>query len=264
MKKRYSVLFYNISFWFNYNLRKCNKFSILNICHILLLIGYYNIYAQNNSDYRSNKIALQNAAIKTTSKDFLLIQNEVTYISIISIVLILFALAIVVKFLLLPEINFEEEQRDTHSGFFKKLKEMFKKTQFVLSLIVLIFYFVFKVLAGNLSKIFVKRIGTYGDDIDFYQELILCTMTAMAVGCILGIALIPKYTSLTGFLKLSCLLGILLIVTILFISPSTMIILPGIPELPLITVLVSLMGFVNALCWPVIWLIVFQDFTDLQ
>ena len=38
-----------------------------------------------------------------------------------------------------------------------------------------------------------------------------------------------------------------------------MIQLPGIPELPVVIILVALLGLANALCWPAIWPMALQD-----
>ncbi len=84
-------------------------------------------------------------------------------------------------------------------------------------------------------------------------------MTAMVVGYILGITLIPKYVSQVTALKFSGVLGLILVVLIVSISPSIMIQLPGIPALPLVIIFVALMGLANALCWPAIWPMALQD-----
>lgn len=84
-------------------------------------------------------------------------------------------------------------------------------------------------------------------------------MTAMVIGYILGITLIPKYVSQVTALKISGILGLILVLLIVFISPNIMIALPGIPKLPLVIILVALMGLSNALCWPAIWPMALQD-----
>ncbi|AOW10404.1 hypothetical protein EM308_13335 [Flavobacterium gilvum] len=217
----------------------------------------------HNADYGVDKKDVQNAVGETNTQDSFFLEQQVSFISVS---IIIFVLAIVLKFLLLPEMNFVEDQSKINLSFFQKIKNMLMQPQFVLALIVLILYFytASEILAGNSLGDFLKRLEVYVVQLDFYQKLILFTMTSIVIGCVLGIALIPKYVSLTSFLKLSCTLGVLLAVTILFISPCTMItLLPGIPELPVVIVLVAVLGFVNALFWPVIWSIVFRDFKDL-
>ena len=84
-------------------------------------------------------------------------------------------------------------------------------------------------------------------------------MTAMLIGYILGITLIPKYLSQVKALKISGVLGLLLVILIVSLSPSILIQLPFIPALPLIIILVALLGLANALCWPAIWPLALQN-----
>ena len=69
----------------------------------------------------------------------------------------------------------------------------------------------------------------------------------MVVGYILGITLIPKYLSQVTALKASGFLGVILVLAIVLISPKIMIQLPGIPNLPVVILLVALLGLANAL-----------------
>jgi fucose permease len=84
-------------------------------------------------------------------------------------------------------------------------------------------------------------------------------MTAMVVGYILGITLIPKYISQVTALKASGILGLLLVILIVLISPTITVQLPGIPIVPVVIILVALLGLANALCWPAIWPMALQD-----
>ncbi|MFC3333564.1 MFS transporter [Flavobacterium palustre] len=93
----------------------------------------------------------------------------------------------------------------------------------------------------------------------FYLKLTSFTMTAMLVGYIVGITLIPKYLSQVNALKISGILGVILVFSIVLLSPSIMIQLPLIPALPLVIILVALFGLVNALCWPAIWPLALQN-----
>lgn len=284
MKKWYSILFFHLCQWHSYRLQKCNNFCVLYICSILFFIVSSPAIAKSNSNiihqddlsrafglgtmmlsnsvhYDGNKIALQNTAVKSVAHDSLILQNGVPYISI---VLIMFVLILVVKFLVFPEVNFDQNQIVTRVSVFQQISGLFRRPQFVLGLIVLTLYFNISSEVLNCNSIdgFIKKFQTYGGEMDYYQKLILSTMTAMVIGCILGMVIDPKYIFLKVFLKLSCLLGVLSAAVILFISSSTMISISGIPDLPLVIVLVSLMGFVNGLCWPVIWAIIFKDFME--
>jgi fucose permease len=164
-----------------------------------------------------------------------------------------------VKFSPLPEIDLDKDGKVGHLSIFQQIKDAFKYPQLVLGVITLMFYIAAEVLAGDSIGSFGKKLGVYGENGNFYLNLTSFTMTSMVIGYILGITLIPKYVSQVLALKLSGLLGIILVLSIVFISPNIMVALPGIPVLPLVIILVALMGLANALCWPAIWPMALQD-----
>jgi len=210
----------------------------------------------NMGDYTADKIASLNVTQKAAALDSLALQLQVPYIFM---GLIIFVLAILVKFSPLPEISLDEDGDVAHLGIFQQIRNVLKRPQLVLGVITLMLYVAAEVLAGDSIGGFGKKLGVYGDNGDFYLKLTSFTMTAMVIGYILGITLIPKYVSQVTALKVSGLLGVILVLLIVFISPSVMIALPGIPVLPLVIILVALMGLSNALCWPAIWPMALQD-----
>ncbi|MGQ7944346.1 sugar MFS transporter [Flavobacterium sp. WC2509] len=210
----------------------------------------------NMGDYTADKIASLNVTQKAAALDSLALQLQVPYIFM---GLIIFVLAILVKFSPLPEISLDEDGDVAHQSIFQQIRNVLKRPQLVLGVITLMLYVAAEVLAGDSIGGFGKRLGVYGDNGDFYLKLTSFTMTAMVIGYILGITLIPKYVSQVTALKVSGLLGVILVLLIVFISPNIMIALPGIPLLPLVIILVALMGLSNALCWPAIWPMALQD-----
>ncbi|WP_456311689.1 sugar MFS transporter [Pseudomonas shirazensis] len=210
----------------------------------------------NIGDYSADKIAAMTLAQKETALDVLALQLQTPYIYMAGIMLVL---AILVKFSPLPEINLDDEGQVAHLSIFKQIKEAFKHPQLVFGVITLMVYIAAEVLAGDSIGGFGKQLGVYGENGSFYLKLTSFTMTAMVVGYILGITLIPKYVSQVFALKVSGFLGLILVALIVILSPKIMVQLPGIPQLPLVIILVALLGLANALCWPAIWPMALQD-----
>lgn len=210
----------------------------------------------NMQDYTADKIAVLDFATKSAVLDSLALQLQTPYLYMGAIILVLAAL---VKLSPLPEIDLDEDGKVLNQSVFKQIVNAFKYPQLVLGVITLILYLSAEVLAGDSIGGFGKQLGVYGEDGNFYLKLTSFTMTAMVIGYILGITLIPKYVSQVTALKASGILGLILVLIIVSISPTIMIQLPGIPALPLVIILVSLLGLANALCWPAIWPMALQD-----
>jgi FHS family L-fucose permease-like MFS transporter len=172
---------------------------------------------------------------------------------------IIIVLAVLVKLFPLPEIDLAKDGNVSHLSILKQIINAFRYPQLVLGVITLMLYLAAEVLAGDSIGGFGKQLGVYGANGNFYLKLTSFTMTAMVIGYILGITLIPKYVSQVTALKASGILGLVLVLLIVSVSPSVMIQLPGIPVLPLVIILVALMGLANALCWPAIWPMALQD-----
>jgi FHS family L-fucose permease-like MFS transporter len=210
----------------------------------------------NMQDYTADKIAALDSIAKSQALDTLALQLQTPYLYM---GLIIFVLAVLVKLSPLPEIDLDEDGNVAHLSIFKQILNAFKFPQLVLGVITLMLYMAAEVLAGDSIGGFGKQLGVYGENGDFYLKLTSFTMTAMVIGYILGITLIPKYVSQVTALKVSGILGLILVLLIVSISPSIMIQFPGIPALPIVIILVALMGLANALCWPAIWPMALQD-----
>ncbi|PAM95445.1 glucose/galactose MFS transporter [Flavobacterium sp. IR1] len=210
----------------------------------------------NMQEFTADKIAALDAVSKSNALDALALQLQRPYLYMGLIIMIL---AVLVKFSPLPEIDLDEDGNVSDLSIFKQVKNAFKRPQLVLGVITLMLYLAAEVLAGDSIGGFGKQLGVYGAEGNFYLKLTSFTMSAMVVGYVLGITLIPKYVSQVTALKVSGLLGIVLVVLIVFISPTIMIQLPGIPNLPFVILLVALLGLANALCWPAIWPMALED-----
>ncbi|MFV8327554.1 sugar MFS transporter [Flavobacterium sp. ZS1P14] len=210
----------------------------------------------NMQEYTAAKIAALDPIAKSAALDTLALQLQIPYLYMGGIILVL---AVLVKLSPLPEIDLDEDGNVAHLSIFKQILHAFRYPQLVLGVITLMLYLAAEVLAGDSIGGFGKQLGVYGQDGNFYLKLTSFTMTAMVVGYILGITLIPKYVSQATALKISGILGLILVLSIVSISPSVIIQLPGIPALPVVILFVALMGLANALCWPAIWPMALQD-----
>jgi fucose permease len=208
------------------------------------------------SDYTADKISVLDNIAKSEALDALALQLQSPYIYM---GLVIFLLAIVIKYSPLPEIDLDEDGHVAHLSVLQQIKGALKYPQLVFGVITLMLYLACEVLAGDSIGGLGKQLGVYGENGDFYLKLTSFTMTAMVIGYILGIILIPKYVSQVLALKISGILGVILVLLIVSISPSIMIQLPGAPSLPLVIILVALMGLANSLCWPAIWPMALQD-----
>ncbi|KVV15662.1 glucose/galactose MFS transporter [Flavobacterium sp. TMP13] len=209
----------------------------------------------NMKEYTADKIALLDSVQKSKVLDDLALQLQHPYL--LMGVIIVF-LAFLVKLAPLPEIDLGDDEI-MNVSMLQQLKNAFKYPQLVLGVITLMLYLAAEVLAGDSIGGFGKQLGVYGANGDFYLKLTSFTMTAMVIGYIIGIILIPKYVSQVTALKASAILGLILVALIVSLSPELQIQLPGIPELPIVLLLVALLGLANALCWPAIWPLALQD-----
>ena len=199
----------------------------------------------NMQDFTAEKIAMLDSVSKTNALNSLALQLQTPYLYM---GLTITVLALLVKLAPLPEIDLDEDGSVNHLSVFKQIKNALQRPQLVLGVITLMLYVAAEVIAGDSIGGFGKQLGVYGTEGNFYLKLTSFTMSAMVVGYILGIMLIPKYVSQVAALKASGVLGVVLVVMIVLISPSIMIQLPGVPNLPVVILLVALLGLANALC----------------
>lgn len=204
----------------------------------------------NMQDYTADKIAALDLVAKSEALDALALQLQSPYIYMGVVILLL---AIVIRFSPLQEIDLDEDGHVEHLNILMQIKGAFKYPQLVLGVITLALYVAVEVIAGDTIGGFGKHLGVYGDNGDFYLKLTSFTMTFMVLGYIIGITLIPKYISQVNALKSSGILGVVLALLIVIVPSAIMIELPGMPQIPLVIILVATLGFANALCWPAIW-----------
>ncbi len=204
----------------------------------------------NMGDYTEDKINALDLAARSEALDSLALQLQTPYIYMGFVILVL---AVLIKFSPLPEIDLDEDGEVAHLSIFQQIKGAFKYPQLVLGVVTLMLYVAAEVIAGDSIGGFGKQLGVYGDNGDFYLKLTSFTMTFMVIGYVSGIVLIPKYVSQMVALKLSGVLGVILVIAIVLIPDTILVQLPSMPAIPLVIILVALLGLANALCWPAIW-----------
>ncbi len=236
------------------------RISILGIANklagFIAPLALTALVLSNMQDYTAEKIALMDSATKEAALDSLALQLQTPYLYMGAIILVL---AVLLKFSKLPEIDLDEDGSVGHLSIFKQIKNVLRYPQLVLGVITLMLYMSVEVLAGDSIGGFGKQLGLYGENGDFYLKLTSFTMTAMCIGYILGIMLIPKVVSQSTALKASGILGLVLVVLIVSISPNVTIPFFGIDKFPIVILLVASLGLANALCWPAIWPMALQD-----
>jgi glucose/galactose transporter len=150
---------------------------------------------------------------------------------------VLVALAILVYFSSLPEIDTDQEDETLAAANLKKTS-VFQFPHLLLGTIAMFFYIGVEVIAGDtvISYALTKGIGSEAATL-----FTTYTLTAMIVGYLIGIVAIPKYISQEKALKISGILGIVLGLGAIFTDGFVSVLL------------VSLLGLANALVFPAIW-----------
>ncbi|WP_331353266.1 N-acetylglucosamine MFS transporter NagP [Cellvibrio sp. UBA7671] len=162
--------------------------------------------------------------------------------------LVIGAVAFLVKFSSLPELESEDDSSEK-----LPLRGALQFPNLVLGVMALFLYVGVEVIAGD-------TIGAYGRSIGFSNFSILTsiTMTCMVIGYILGILLIPRVISQQNMLLVSAALGVFISLCIVFgsnesTSISSLFAFLGAPAIPNTILCIALLGLANAIVWPAIW-----------
>ena len=165
----------------------------------------------------------------------------------------LLAAALFIRFSPLPPL--EDEQPNEHTG----TSSVWKHPQLILGVAALFVYVWAEVLAGDSIPVYAERLGT---PLDTAKLLTSLTLSAMLVGYLIGIVLMPKYLSQAKALIASVLVALVCVAAVIMVDPArtaTVWIFDlsafqgRIVVLPVTVICVALLGFGNALMWPAIW-----------
>lgn len=191
------------------------------------------------------------ASMDAATKEAQISQMSVQLIQpYVAMAISLLVLAYLFSLLKLPTIAQDETTSDTtESG--KRITDF---PHLILGAITLFFYVGVEVVAGD-------TIGLYGSSIGVANATSLTsyTMSAMVVGYVLGLILIPRVISQSHALLGSAALGAVLTIAITFASNSSTAISDvlwgwsGIQTLPNSIALIALLGLANAMVWPAVW-----------
>ncbi len=216
-----------------------NKFAgfLAPIVFTILVLGDF-------SSVTAQSVSMMSEQERTATIDSLSVSLIYPYLSM---AIVLFVLAILLKMSSLPELVLEEENVVSDG----KLR---RHPQLILGAITLFMYVGVEVIAGD-------TIGLYGSQIGVENATALTsyTMAFMIIGYLLGLVVIPKLISQSQALFGSALLGIIVTLLLLFSDDKSTLYSDilwswmGIRSLPDPVTLLALLGLANALVWPAVW-----------
>jgi FHS family L-fucose permease-like MFS transporter len=213
------------------------RISIMGICNKVagtlapLILGAIVL---SDADTLVNTLQQMNADDKIAKLNELASRVILPY-TIMAVVLT--GLAMMIRFSNIPEIEAEEEDEKISSDNVSKTT-VFQFPNLVLGMIAIFLYVGVEVMSGD-------TIGPYGQHqgiaLSVSKNFTSYTLSAMVIGYILGILLIPKYIKQDKALAISAIVGILFTCITLTTSAYTSV------------MFIALLGLANALMWPAIW-----------
>ncbi len=213
------------------------RISIMGICNKVagvispLILGAIIL---KDTDALVNSIKSMDSLQKAAALDGLSERVIIPYL-VMSIVLV--ALAALVKYSPLPDIDTEEEDEIVATANHSK-KNVFQFPHLVLGVITLFLYVGVEVLAGDTIINYGKLIGIPLSEAKVFTSYTLITMV---VGYIIGIISIPRYITQDKALAFSAFLGFILSLFALFTKGYTSV------------YFIAMLGLANAIMWPAIW-----------
>jgi len=212
------------------------RISIMGICNKVagalapLILAYFIL---NDGDAFVESLKTMDLAEKTVALDDLAARVIPPYI-VMSIILVL--LGLLIRFSPLPEIEDENQEEIEEDSTDKKWIVQFP--HLVLGVIALFLYVGVEVIAGDT----IIRYGiSLGIPISQAKVFTSLTLSAMIIGYIIGILLIPKIIQQRTALIASAILGVVFSIAAIFTN--------GIVSVTFI----ALLGLANALVWPAVW-----------
>ncbi|MBN2275564.1 MAG: sugar MFS transporter [Bacteroidales bacterium] len=169
---------------------------------------------------------------------------------------ILILLGFLVKLSPLPEIDSEPEQEDNTTTAKKSILQF---PHLILGAVALFFYVGAEVIAGDTIIRYGLALEVPLESAKYFTSLVL---TAMIVGYLAGILLIPKIISQRVALIGCAILGIVFSLLTLFVPSHLKLSMPFIDlmtfekvtlVIPYTVLFIGLLGIANALVWPAIW-----------
>jgi glucose/galactose transporter len=155
----------------------------------------------------------------------------------IAIAIVLFVFGLIMRFIKLPKIDLKNNSAQEENLETKK-KNIFQFPYLILGVIALFFYVGVEVIAGDT----IIRYGqTLNIPIEKAKLFTSFTLTAMLIGYVLGIILIPKIISQQKALRFSAIMGIAFSMAAIFTDGYVSVFF------------IAILGLANAIVWPAIW-----------
>ena len=155
----------------------------------------------------------------------------------IAIAIVLFIFGLVMRFIKLPKIDLKNNTSKEENIETKKTN-IFQFPYLILGVIALFFYVGVEVIAGDT----IIRYGqTLNIPIEKAKLFTSFTLTAMLIGYVLGIILIPKIISQQKALRISAIMGISFSIAAILTNGYVSIFF------------IAILGLANAIVWPAIW-----------
>lgn len=155
----------------------------------------------------------------------------------IVITVVLLALAIMIYYSSLPEVEAEEED-EILAATNKNKTSAFQFPHLLMGTLAMFVYVGVEVIAGDTVISYGLEQGIEASTSKFFTTY---TLIAMIIGYLIGIVTIPKYISQEKALKISGILGVVLGLAAIYTDGFTSVLL------------ISLLGLANALVFPAIW-----------
>lgn len=153
------------------------------------------------------------------------------------IIFVLLALAVLIYYSSLPEVDTDQEDKVVGAANADKTS-ILQFPHLLLGVLTMFLYVGVEVIAGDTIISYGSSEGIALTTAKFFTTF---TLLAMIVGYIVGIICIPKYFTQKQALKASAMLGVIFSLGILFTSGY------------LSVLFVALLGLANALMWPALW-----------
>ena len=197
-----------------------------------LLLGYFLI--KDGDEAMIKSLPKLDEALRQVKLDELAHRVINPYIAI---AIVLFIFGLVMRFIKLPKIDLKNNSAQEENIETKKTN-IFQFPYLILGVIALFFYVGVEVIAGDT----IIRYGqTLNIPIEKAKLFTSFTLTAMLIGYVLGIILIPKIISQQKALRISAIMGIAFSIAAILTNGYVSVFF------------IAILGLANAIVWPAIW-----------
>ncbi|MCK9613234.1 MAG: sugar MFS transporter [Bacteroidales bacterium] len=235
------------------------RISIMGICNkfagVLAPVLLASILLKDAEAIKLNLANMTNFTEKAAVLDALAERMVLPYLLMASF---LAALAVMIRFAKLPEINPEKSDINQPEGYNKK-NGILKYPHLFLGVIALFFYVGVEVIAGDTIIRYGESLGVAMSSAKYFTSLVLIFMV---IGYFFGVLLIPRVISQKNALAVCAVLGIVLSLAAIYVSSFRMFSIPFVDlltfeiiriQIPYTVLFVAMLGLANSLVWPAIW-----------